>query len=345
MRALTFQGAKSVRLDEVPKPSLQGPDEALVRVTTGAICGSDLHLYHERVPIQPGAVLGHEFVGVVEEVGEHVTRVKPGDRVVACFFTYCGHCFYCRRGWFSQCDQKGVFGYGEHFGNLGGGQAEYCVAPFANYTLEPIPAAVSDEQALFVGDILATGFFGAERAGIEPGDSVAVIGCGPVGLMAVMSARLLGAARILAVDMVPARLEAAQRLGAVPIDGRSVHASQAVHDETAGQGADRAIEAVGLAASIETAIHSVRRGGTVSVVGVPDTTAGDFPFMKVWWDDLTFTGGVCNVPAYMRQLLDLIEAGRLDPAQIVSHRMSLDEGVRAYEMFDSREATKILLTP
>jgi threonine dehydrogenase-like Zn-dependent dehydrogenase len=345
VRALTFQGPQTVRLEEVAKPTLRGPDEALVRVTTGAICGSDLHLYHQRIPIQPGAVLGHEFVGVVEEVGAHVTRVKPGDRVVACFFTYCGRCYYCRRGWFSQCESKTVFGYGEHFGNLGGGQAEYCVAPNADHTLEHIPAAVSDEQALFVGDILATGFFGAERAGVAPGDSVAVIGCGPVGLMAIMSARLMGAARILAVDMVDSRLEAARRLGALPLDGRSGHASKAIKAETSGHGVDRAIEAVGLAATIETAIHSVRKGGTVSVVGVPDTTAGEFPYMKVWWDDITFTGGVCNVPAYMRQLLDLIEAGRLDPAQIVSHRMKLEEGVRAYEMFDSREATKILLTP
>ena len=156
---------------------------------------------------------------MVEEVGPHVSRVKPGDRVVACFFTYCGTCFYCRRGWFSQCEEKSVFGYGEHFGNLGGGQAEYCVAPNANHTLEPIPDGVSDEQALFVGDILATGYFGAERAGVEAGDSVAVIGCGPVGLMAIMSARLLGAARILAVDMVQSRLEMAERLGAIPIDG------------------------------------------------------------------------------------------------------------------------------
>jgi threonine dehydrogenase-like Zn-dependent dehydrogenase len=345
VKALTFQGPRSVRVDDVPKPSLGAPDDALVRVTTSAICGSDLHLYHERVPIQAGAVLGHEFVGVVEEVGSHVSRVKVGDRVVACFFTYCGHCFYCRRGWFAQCESKTVFGYGQHFGDLGGGQAEYCVAPNADHTLEPIPEAVSDEQALFVGDILATGFFGAERAGVEAGDSVAVIGCGPVGLMAIMSARLMGAARIFAVDMVRSRLEMAERLGAIPIDGAARNSSEAVKAETGGHGADRAIEAVGLSATIETAIQSVRRGGTVSVVGVPDTTIGDFPYMKVWWDDLTFTGGVCNVPAYMRRLLDLIAAGRLDPAQIVSHRMKLEEGVRAYEMFDSREATKILLTP
>ena len=344
MKALTFQGERTVRVEDVPKPVLTGPDDALVRVTTGAICGSDLHLYHLRIPIQPGAVLGHEFVGVVEEVGEHVSRLKPGDRVVACFFTYCGHCFYCRRAWFAQCESKTVFGYGQHFGNLGGGQAEYCVAPNADHTLEPIPEEVSDEQALFVGDILATGFFGAERAGVEAGDAVAVIGCGPVGLMAIMSARLLGAARIFAVDMVRDRLEMAERLGAIPIEAGE-EASKAVKAETGGHGADRAIEAVGLSATIETAIHSVRRGGTVSVVGVPSTMVGDFPFMKVWWDDLTFTGGVCNVPVYMRRLLDLIAAGRLDPAQIVSHRMKLDDGVRAYEMFDKREATKILLTP
>jgi threonine dehydrogenase-like Zn-dependent dehydrogenase len=145
VKALTFQGPRSVRVDDVPKPSLGSPDDALVRVTTSAICGSDLHLYHERVPIQAGAVLGHEFVGVVEEVGSHVSRVKVGDRVVACFFTYCGHCFYCRRGWFAQCESKTVFGYGQHFGDLGGGQAEYCVAPNADHTLEPIPEAVSDE--------------------------------------------------------------------------------------------------------------------------------------------------------------------------------------------------------
>src|SRR5947209_713414 len=246
MKAITFQGPKSVRVEEVAKPALGGPEDALVRITTGAICGSDLHLYHQRVPIQPGAVLGHEFTGVVEEVGDHVSRVKPGDRVVACFFTFCGHCFYCRRNWFAQCEQKGVFGYGEHFGNLGGGQSEYCVAPFANRTLEPIPDGVSDEQAVFVGDILATGFFGAERAGIQAGDSVAVRGAGPVGLMAVLSARLLGAAVVFAVDMVPERLELAAKLGAEPIDARGKHSSQAVKDATGGHGVDRAIEAVRL---------------------------------------------------------------------------------------------------
>ena len=345
MRALTFQGEKSVRVDDVPKPSIVNPDDALVRVTTTAICGSDLHLYHSRIPIQPGAILGHEFVGVVEEVGSHVSRVKPGDRVVACFFTFCGICALCRRGWFSQCESKGVFGYGEYFGDLGGGQAEYVVSPLANQTLEPIPDGVSDEQALFVGDILATGYFGADRAGIEPGDTVAVIGAGPVGLMAIMAANLFGPAKIFAVDMVPERLELARRLGAIPLNASEVHPAEHLKKLVGGRGVDRSIEAVGLSATIETAVHCVRPGGTVSVVGVPDTTEGNFPYMRMWWNNITYTGGVCNVPAYMRRLLDLIEGGKLDPAQIVSHRMKLDEGVEAYQMFDERRATKILLTP
>lgn len=344
MRALTFQGPRSVRLDEVPRPRLQGPDDAVVRISTSAICGSDLHLYHERIPIQAGAVLGHEFAGIVEDVGDNVQRVRPGDRVVACFFTFCGHCVNCRRRWFSQCERKGVFGYGQSFGGLGGGQAEYCLVPLADHTLEAIPPGVSDEQALFVGDILATGFFGAERARINPGDSIAVVGAGPVGLMAVMSALLFGPSRVFAIDMVEDRLKLAAELGAIPINAAEGIAAKQVKALTDGHGADCSIECVGLRATIETAIHSVRPGGTVSVVGVPEVLEADFPYTRVWWNNLTYTGGVCNVPAYMRQLLDLIAAGRLDPARIVSHRLALDDGVRAYEMFDRREATKILLT-
>ena len=343
MKAITFQGPEQVRVDDVPKPSLARSDDALVRITATAICGSDLHLYHQRIPIQPGAILGHEFAGVVEEVGPEVRRVKPGDRVVACFFSYCGHCDHCRRGWFSQCVQKGVFGYGEHFGGLGGGQAEYCVVPLANTTLERIPDAVTDEQALFVGDILATGFFGADRAGIKPGDTVAVIGAGPVGLMAIMSAALMGPAAIYAVDMVDARLEMAQELGAIPVNNGDGAAAKVIKELTS-HGVDRAIECVGLASTIETAMYSVRPGGTVSVVGVPEQTEGPFPYMRTWWNNITYTGGVCNVPAYMRQLLDLVAGGKVDPARIISHRMRLEDGVQAYEMFAARQATKIVLT-
>lgn len=343
MKAITFQGPEQVRVDDVPKPSVVAPDDALVRITATAICGSDLHLYHQKIPIQPGAILGHEFVGVVEEVGAGVRRVKAGDRVVACFFSYCGHCDHCRRGWFSQCVEKGVFGYGANFGNLGGGQAEYCVVPLANTTLEPIPDGVSDEQALFVGDILATGFFGADRAGIKPGDTVAVVGAGPVGLMAIMSAALMGPAAIYAVDVVESRLEMARELGAIPINNADGSASKLIRGLTT-HGVDRAIECVGLSSTIETAMYSVRPGGTVSVVGVPEAAEASFPYMRVWWNNVTYTGGVCNVPAYMRQLLDLVAGGKVDPARIISHRMRLEDGVLAYEMFAAREATKIVLT-
>ncbi len=345
VKALTFQGAKQVRVEDVPKPSIKEPADALVRVTLGAICGSDLHIYHQRSPVNEGAVLGHEFVGVVEEVGAGVHRFKPGDRVVASFFTSCGWCYFCRRGWFAQCDNKATFGHGEYFGDLGGGQAEYCVIPHADHTLEPIPEAMSDEQAIFVGDILATGYFGALRAEIEAGDTVAVVGAGPVGLMAVMSANLFGPSRVFAIDMVDARLEMAQTLGATPINAKEVNPVEAIAAATGDHGADSSIECVGFAPAIDTAINCVRGGGTISMVGVPDSVAGDFPYMRMWIKDLTFRAGWCNVQAHMRSLLDLIAAGKLNPASIISHRMRLDDGEEAYRMFDAREATKIVLLP
>jgi threonine dehydrogenase-like Zn-dependent dehydrogenase len=345
MKALTFQGERSIRVDDVTKPQVKDPGDALVRVTVAGLCGSDLHLYHARTPIERGEILGHEFTGIVEDVGAHVTRVRPGDRVVACFFTFCGICKFCRRGWFSQCRVRATFGHGQALGGLGGGQAEYVVAPLANSTLELIPDGVSDEQALFVGDILATGFFGADRARIAVGDSVAIIGAGPVGLMAVIAAQLFGASPVYAVDMVAGRLEVARGLGAVPINAAEVKAARVLKDHHEGDGVDRSIEAVGSLDSILTAIHSTRPGGTVSVIGVPPSGDAAFPYMRLWWNDITFTGGVANVPAYMRQLLDLIRSGRIDPARVVSHRMKLDQGPEAYELFAARAATKILMTP
>src|SRR5216683_625140 len=308
MRALTFQGKGQVKLVDVPKPAIKGSGDVLVRITLGAVCGSDLHVYHGYIPMNPGELLGHEFVGVVEEVGSEVKRFKPGDRVVASFFTSCGHCALCRKGWFNQCVSKATFGMGANFGGLGGAQAEYVVVPLADNSMEPIPDGMSDEQAIFVGDILATGYFGAERAEIKPGDAVAVIGAGPVGLMATMCASLFGPARIFVVDMVQSRLETARELGGIPI-------------------------------------RSVRGGGTVSMVGVPSAVIGDFPYMRVWSKALTFRAGYCNVQAYMTILLDLIAAGRLKPDAIISHRMKLHDGEEAYRIFDAREGIKIVLRP
>ena len=345
MRALTYQGEGDVKVIDVPKPSIKGSGEALVKVTLGAVCGSDLHILHGHTPMNQGAVLGHEFVGVVEDVGAEVKRFKPGDRVVSSFFTSCGHCALCRKGWFNQCVDKATFGHGEYFGDLGGGQAEYVVVPMADHSMEGIPAGMTDEQAIFVGDILSTGFFGAERAEIKPGDVVAIVGAGPVGLMAMMCAQLFGPARVFVVDMVDSRLEIAQGLGGIPINASQVHPVEVILSHTGGIGADSSIECVGLMSAVETAIQSVRGGGTISMVGVPSKVIGDFPYMSMWLKSLTFRAGWCNVQAYMRPLLDLIAAGRLKPDAIISHRMKLDQAEEAYRMFDAREATKIVLTP
>ena len=345
MKALTYQGEGEVKVIDVPKPAIGGSTEALVKITLGAVCGSDLHILHGHTPMSPGAVLGHEFVGVVEEIGSEVKRFKPGDRVVSSFFTSCGHCALCRKGWFNQCVSKATFGHGEYFGNLGGGQAEYVVVPLADHSMEAIPAGMTDEQAIFVGDILSTGYFGAERAEIKPGDTVAVVGAGPVGLMATMCAQLFGPARVFVIDMVDARLETAQDLGGIPINAAHTHPAQAVLEFTGGIGADSSIECVGLMSAVDTAINSVRGGGTISMVGVPAAVQADFPYLHMWMKSLTFRAGWCNVQAYMRPLLDLIAAGRIKPDAIISHRMKLEQAEEAYKMFDARQAVKIVLTP
>lgn len=346
MKAATYQGERVVKVVDVAKPSIKNSRDVLVRITLGAICGSDLHIYHGNTPMSPGELLGHEFVGVVEDVGSEVQRFKPGDRVVSAFYTSCGFCTLCRKGWFSQCEHKETFGFGAVYGGgLGGAQAEYVVVPHADHSMEPIPSGMSDEQAIFVGDILATGFFAAKRAEITPGDAVAVIGAGPVGLMATMCAQLFGPAKVFVVDMVDARLEVAQELGGIPINAAQAHPVETIEHETGGIGADSSIEAVGAAASVDTAIRCVRGGGTISMVGVPSQYIGDFPYFPMWEKSLTFRSGVCNVREYMRPLLDLVSAGRLKPEMIISHRMKLDEAEEAYRMFDAREATKIVLTP
>src|SRR6266446_5877036 len=306
MKSAVYRGEKQVEVTDVPKASISNATDALVKITLAGVCGSDLHIYEGRIPGTEGWGMGHEFVGVVEEVGPEVRRFKKGDRVVSSFFVACGHCHYCVRGWFNQCVQRGAFGYGEFFGALGGAQAEYLTVPLADTTLEAIPDGMTDEQAIFVGDILATGFFAAERAEIKPGDTVAVIGAGPVGLMAIMCTQLFGPARVFVVDMVDSRLEIAQELGGIPINASRVHPVEAVMDQTGGIGADSSIECVGLMSSVDTAIRIVRGGGTISMVGVPQAVSADFPFYHMWVKSLTFRSGWCNVQPYMRPLLDLI---------------------------------------
>lgn len=345
MRAATYQGLEEVKVIDVPRPSIADSRSVLLRVTLSAVCGSDLHAYHGQIPMTAGELLGHEFVGVVEDAGPEVRRFKPGDRVVVSFYTSCGHCALCRKGWFNECTSIARFGFGEYQGGLGGGQSEYVVVPNADYTMERIPDGMSDEQAIFVGDILSTGLFVADRAEIQPGDAVAVIGAGPVGLMATMCAQLFGPARTFVVDMVKSRLEVAQELGGTPINAKHVHPVSAIEEQTEGIGADSSLECVGSMPAVDTAIHCVRGGGTVSAVGVPNVVSADFPYMRFWIKALTFRSGNCNVQRYMRPLLDLIAAGRLQPEKIISHRMKLDDAEDAYRMFAAREATKIVLTP
>jgi len=211
--------------------------------------------------------------------------------------------------------------------------------------MEGIPQGMTDEQAIFVGDILATGFFGAERAEITAGDVVAIVGAGPVGLMATMCAQLFGPAKTFVIDMVESRLEIAQELGGIPINAKATHPITAIEHATDGIGADSSIECVGLLSAVDTAIHAVRGGGTISMVGVPSAVQGDFPYLRMWLKSLTFRAGWCNVQAYMRPMLDLIASGRLHPEKIISHRMKLDQAEEAYRIFDAREATKLILTP
>jgi threonine dehydrogenase-like Zn-dependent dehydrogenase len=315
-------------------------------VTRASICGSDLHLYHGTVPALAGTVIGHECVGVVEDVGGDVRRFRKGDRVIVPGVIGCGDCEPCRRGYVVGCMNQLQKVYGVSL-DLPGAQAEALHVPNADVNLIPTPSDLGDEQVLFLTDILPTGYYGAENAEIRPGTTVAVVGCGPVGLFAIMSAQLFGPARVLAIDRVAHRLEMASRLGAIPIDASRQDPRGAIFDATDGQGADAVIEAVGLAETVQTAFDLVRVGGVVSVVGVLLQPDFPFPMDRAFMKDLTFRIGLVNVPRFVPILLPLVRSGRIDPAALISHRLPLVEGRKAYELFDRKEdgCIKVALTP
>ena len=341
MRAVTFQAPGEVRVGTVSDPVLREPTDAIVRVTLSAVCGSDLHIYNGRFPrVPPGAILGHEFLGRVEEVGSDVTRVSPGMRVVASFFSWCGTCAACLAGQMSQCQHLETFG----FGQLAGAQAERVRVPRADTTLVPVPDALPDEAAVMAGDILSTAFFAAERAGIRPGDTVAVVGAGPVGLLAIQCAALYSPVAILALDRVDERLRLAASFGARPVPA-DVDATAAVRSYTAGKGASAVIEAVGSRESLNLAIALAAPFGTVSAAGVFAERDLPVDMARLFNRDLTLRSGLGNVPAVIGRVMALTVAGRLQPQRIVSHRMPLDEAEEAYRRFDRREALKILLMP
>jgi 2-desacetyl-2-hydroxyethyl bacteriochlorophyllide A dehydrogenase len=346
MQALVFHGARDVRCESVPDPTPPDARGCVLKVERAAICGSDLHLYHGDMPqAGSGFAVGHEFVGEVAETGSQVRHYRTGDRVLCSAVIACGECTSCASGNVAACERipMRVFGTGAA---LPGGQAEAVAVPLADHALLRIPDGVSTEQAVLLTDVLPTGYFGARNGGIEPGQTVAVIGMGPVGQLALESAQLFGPSRVFAIDLEPGRLDAAQELGAVPIDA-SGDAEAAVRDATGGLGPDVVIEAVGADATIQSAIRMVRNDGTVSVVGVNLNPDFSFPMAIALMKNLSFHIGVCPVPALWRHLVPLVQSGRLHPERVFTHRMPLAKGPDAYELFDRRAdgVVKVLLEP
>jgi threonine dehydrogenase-like Zn-dependent dehydrogenase len=349
VKALVFEGVGRIGHATVPDPEIRDAGDVIVRVEAAAVCGSDLHVYRGlEAGLDAGTVMGHEFAGEVVETGAGVTRFRPGDRVVSPFTTSCGDCFYCRTGLTARCVHGQLFGWVEKGRGLHGVQAELVRVPLADTTLVAIPADTPAETALFAGDILATGWFGAESAGAGPGRTVAVVGCGPVGLMAVLAARELGAERVFALDALPERLALAERWGAEPVDvrgdGRN-DAAAAIREATGGRGADAAVEAVGSPEATRLAFDLVRPGGTIGAVGVHTESHLAIAPGEVYDKNLTYRAGRAPARAYMERLLPLIRSGRYDLAALISHRLPLAEGPRAYDLFDRKleGCTKVVL--
>jgi threonine dehydrogenase-like Zn-dependent dehydrogenase len=391
MKALCWHGKNDVRVDSVPDPKIENPREAIIKVTSTAICGSDLHLFDGYMPtMEAGDILGHEFMGEVVETGSAVTNLKKGDRVVVPFTMACGSCFFCQKQLFSCCDNSnpnaqvaeealghspsGLFGYSHMLGGFPGGQAEYVRVPFADVGPFKIPEGLSDEKVLFLSDILPTGYMAAEQADIEPGDTVAVWGCGPVGQFSIQSAWLFGAGRVIAIDCVPERLEMARRLGrAEVIDFMNVEKS--VYDTlqamTKGRGPDRCIDAVGAEAhgwgstpaiidrvktavgvgtdrpaALRQAIMCCRKGGTVSVPGVY-LFVDKMPMGAFINKSLVMKTGQTHVHRYLKPLMEKIQKGDIDPSAIITHRLPLADAPKAYETFRDKKdgCVKVVLKP
>ncbi|HEY8490937.1 MAG TPA: zinc-dependent alcohol dehydrogenase [Dehalococcoidia bacterium] len=384
MRALVYHGPEDVRVEERPKPVIGGPGDALVRVTNTTICGSDLHLYHGDIPdTREGDVFGHEFMGVVEEVGPEVRTLHPGDRVVVAAVIADGTCWFCQHGQFSLCDGTnpnpvmqeiygqsiaGVFGYSHLVGGYDGGQAEYVRVPYADVGCLKVPEELRDEQVLFLSDILCTGWMAAENGGVGPGQTVAVFGCGPVGLMAMASARIMGAQRIIAIDRIGYRLDVArERFRAETINYDEDEPVKTLRELTHGRGPDVCIDATGFRYArslrhrvqkrvklesdaidaLSDAIRAVRKGGTVSIIGDYIGFANQFPIGAVMEKGLTLRSGQVHVQRYWRPLLERIQRGELDPTFVITHRMPLDRAPEAYRLFDRKAdgVLKVLLEP
>jgi threonine dehydrogenase-like Zn-dependent dehydrogenase len=346
VRAVVFDGDGRVVVRDVADPVVADPADAIVRVSVAGICGSDLHFLHGKAPLEPGDVIGHEAVGVVVGAGDRVTRVRPGDRVVTAFHVACGACWFCERGQTQLCDRWRMLGAGLFGGSLPGTLAELVRVPNADVNLLLIPDDVDDERAVFVGDVLTTAFYGAAISGVGPATTVAIVGAGPVGYLLAQASRRLGAERVLALDREADRLALVERTGAVSIDVTARNAKTAVDEATGGRGADVAIDAVGHPDAFGSAVDVVRRGGTVTVVGMYAGERVDLP-LGVWWAraiDVRFAG-ICPVHAWWERALAALRAGELDPSPLVSDRLPLEDAPDGFARFDAHRATKVLLIP
>lgn len=346
MIGLTFHGVRDVRVERVKDPQVVEPTDAIVRVERAAVCGSDLHVWHGRERgLDPGTVLGHEFIGEVVDTGSAV-RLAKRTRVISPFTTSCSACFFCKSGLTARCVRSQLFGWVAKGIGLAGGQAELVRVPLADSTLVALPETIAPEAALLLGDVLPTGWYCATRAGISPGGTCAVLGCGPVGLMAIVAARELGASIVWAIDSVPERLQQAVRFGASPLtlsDETPAH----VREATAGRGVEAVLEAVGNAASHRLALDLVRPGGTISVVGVHNEA--EFPFTPgdLYDRNLTYRVGRCPARQLLEPLLAWVQSGKVDVGSVFTHRMRLDAGPEAYRVFDGKidGCVKVSLEP
>lgn len=376
IKAIVYEGIRDIRYKDVPDPKIIHDDDIIVKVTSTAICGSDLHLIHGMIPnLKKGSILGHETMGIVVEAGKGVTKVKKGDRVIVPFPVSCGHCWFCEHDLYSQCDNSnkhgevgGLFGYSDTFGGYDGGQAEYIRVPYANVGPVVIPEELQDEQVLFLTDILPTSYWGVDIGGVKPGDTVVVLGCGPVGLLSIKWSILKGAKRVIAVDCVDYRLAHARMYKGVETINFEEHndTGEYIKEITHG-GADVVIDCVGLdgkmstfekietalklqggsKSAIEIASASVKKCGTICLVGVYGSRYNLFPLGDLFSRNITLKMGQCPAQAYVDPILNLIKEGKFDATDIITHKLSLSKGSYAYDIFDNKmdNCIKVIMKP
>ncbi len=348
MKALTFRGKQNIKFETAPDPKLQSVGDVIVKVKICAICGSDLHVYHEHEKgLDYGTPMGHEFMGEIVEVGSDVKNLRTGDRVMSPFSIACGTCYYCRHGLSARCTQSQLFGWVENGRGLAGAQAEYVRVPLAQSTLIKVPEEISDEFALLLGDIIPTGYYCALRADIKPNGTYCVVGCGPVGLMTIAAAVGMGARKIYAVDTIGERLAMARTFGAIPVDAASADCTKVILDATENRGADAVMEAVGSKQSVKLAYDLVRPGGIISSVGVCNDSTFAFSPTDAYNKNLTFRTGRCPARSLMETLLPIVKSSEIDLTSIITHRLPLTQGEMGYDIFANKKdhCLKVILAP